>query len=166
MGHPDRLCLYGWSHSLLQGSQCALFHFRLYVVGVTEWKQIEVITSAFSRNAREKWLCIFTRWEEKWSVLTSIVFSYKSVLFFVQVWWRVQTCKRSRRLLKILKLTNVIFEDMHNSWLYRFTIPLQLRDAKAKHVSLSSRGIMKQYNQELCISSNSRCFTKSFIWDH
>ena len=27
-------------------------------------------------------------------------------------------------------------------------------------VSPSSRGLVKQYNQELCISSNARCFTK------
>ena len=67
----------------------------------------------------------------------------------------------------------ILIEDIHNSWLYCFTNPLELRDmcsaftssavcvdAKAKHVSLNSRGFMKQYNQELCISSITRCFSR------
>ena len=33
-------------------------------------------------------------------------------------------------------------EDMHNPWLYYFTNPLEI-----------SRGLVKQYNQGLCISS-------------
>ena len=54
------------------------------------------------------------------------------------------------------------FEDTHNSWLYCFTNPLELGTC----VSLSHRQPyvthVKQYNQELCISSNSRYFTKRF----
>ena len=54
------------------------------------------------------------------------------------------------------------YEDIHNSWLYCFTNPLELGtrhrqpydDVKAKHVFVpNSRGLVKQYNQELCISS-------------
>ena len=40
------------------------------------------------------------------------------------------------------------FEDIHNSWLYCFTNPLEI----GTRVPIS-RGLMKQYNQELCISS-------------
>ena len=48
--------------------------------------------------------------------------------------------------MKSLKL----LKDIHNSWLYCFTNPPEP----------SSGGLVKQYNQELCISSISRCFTK------
>ena len=41
-----------------------------------------------------------------------------------------------------------VIEDIHNSWLYCFTNPLELGTQ------------VKQYNQELCISSKSRCFIK------
>ena len=46
------------------------------------------------------------------------------------------------------------FKDMHNSWLYCYI--LYCSETRVP----SSRGIVKQYNKELCISSNSRCFTK------
>ena len=40
-----------------------------------------------------------------------------------------------------LLVKHLEFEDKHNSWLYCFTNRLKL-------------GLVKQYNQELCISSN------------
>ena len=57
----------------------------------------------------------------------------------------------------------VFFEDIHNSWLYCFTNPLELGttdDAFVSSAVCGSRGLVKQYNQELCISSITGCFTK------
>ena len=55
-----------------------------------------------------------------------------------------------------------------HSWLYCFTNPPKLGTRFACALSTgcvqtcvpSSRGLVKQYNQELCISSITRCFTK------
>ena len=48
-------------------------------------------------------------------------------------------------------------KDIHNSWLYCFTNPPEL----GTRVSLSHRQPnVKQYNQELCISLITICFTK------
>ena len=70
----------------------------------------------------------------------------------------------NRHMVKLM----LMYEDIHNSWLYCFTNPLEI----GTHVPLShrichtygwrcesetrvpiSRGLVKQYNQELCISS-------------
>ena len=53
-----------------------------------------------------------------------------------------------------------VFEDIQNSWLYCFPNPLELGTFRFRTRVPSSRGLVKQYNQELCISSKSRCFTK------
>ena len=49
-----------------------------------------------------------------------------------------------------LLVKHLEFEDGHNSWLYWFTNPLEFPSSWTP----SSRGLVKQYNQELCISSN------------
>ena len=60
------------------------------------------------------------------------------------------------------------YEDIHNSWLYCFTNPLRIVSIILRWLFHQSSEdcftnicwLVKQYNQELCISSNSRCFTK------
>ena len=55
---------------------------------------------------------------------------------------------------------SIIFEDIHNSWLYCFTNPvviLQIHRSFCETI-LQNHKSMKQYNQELCISSIIRCY--------
>ena len=46
---------------------------------------------------------------------------------------KINLFPRKFKVSLILRKTTFKFEDMHNSWLYCFTIPLEL--GKAKHVS-------------------------------
>ena len=58
-----------------------------------------------------------------------------------------------------LLVKHLVIEDMHNSWLNCFTNPLELGTrCESKTRVPSSKGFVKQFNQELCISSVMKCF--------
>ena len=73
--------------------------------------------------------------------------------------WKTKT-------ILLMVTRHLIIEDIHNSWLYCFTNPLELGTRvslshRQPYMSIhtrvpSSRGLVKQYNQELCISSISK----------
>ena len=75
---------------------------------------------------------------------------------------QLYTCIPKQRWWIITKVEILItkknIKDIHNSWLYCFTNPLEL----GTRVSLSHRqpNVFNTYNQELCISLITRCFTK------
>ena len=57
---------------------------------------------------------------------------------------------------------HVLIEDRHNSWLYCFTNPFKLGIRCESETRVPSlKGFVKQYNQDLCMSSKYTIF-----WNH
>ena len=58
------------------------------------------------------------------------------------------------------QLLVILFHESSWTWDTRFAFASSAVWSESETRVPSSRGLVKQYNQELCISSNSRCFTK------
>ena len=89
------------------------------------------------------------------------------VLFLLTHFWYIfSVCVQSR--LVPSRSLNLQIEDIHNYWLCCFTNPFELgtRVSKCETRVPGSRGLVKQYNQELCIASIQDVSPRGFSRDH